>query len=121
MQLMTVVDHGPTLAGQRVHLPPVRVRRVLGPTLVVIEDLGGRHNYYRSHRWDRLVVLLPPGAAVSRNEPIVVVGTIRTVHGAQLSGDLSSVREDVLEDSHNATLLVAESVRTPDGINLAGR
>lgn len=123
VQLMTVVDHAATLAGQRVELPPARVRRVLAPTLVVIGDSRERGNYRsrRAYRWDRLLVLLPSGTAVPRGDRIVVLGTVRTVRGAQLAGELRGVNEDVVKRCGNATLLVAESVATPDGVSLGGR
>ncbi len=123
MQLMTVVDHGPTLAGHLVQLPPARVERLISPTLVVVGDSNGYGNYhfYRANHWDHLLVLLPPSATVARGESVVIVGTVRTLHGARLAGMLAGAGDVKMKHRENATLLVADSVETPDGASLAKR
>lgn len=123
VQLMTVVDHGPELAGHLVELPPARVKRIIDGTLFVIADPHGHGNYhgYRPTRWDQVLVWLPTTAGLSRGEHVVVVGTIRTVRGARLSGELAGATDEFLKRYGNAPLLVADRVETPDGENILPR
>jgi hypothetical protein len=123
VDLMTLVDHSALFAGHRVGLPAARVERLVGPNLVLIgyPRRWGNYPSYRANRWDRLLVLLPSGAAVPRHDLLVVTGTVRTVRGAQVSGQLAGVNDAVLKQWRNAALLVAESVRTADGVDLGGR
>ncbi len=123
VQLMTVVDHGSALAGHLVELPPARIKRIVNGSLFVIADSRGHGNYhsYRPSRWDRVLVWLPTTAGLSKGQAVVVVGTVRTVRGAQLSGELAGLKDDALKRYGNATLLVADSVETPDGESLIRR
>lgn len=120
LQLMTVVDHPAVLAGQSVRLPPSRVSRILSPRLVEVRDARehGPYHFRHSGKYDRLLALLPAGASVSRGDFILLVGTVRTVRGANLTGGLAGVSGDVLEDRRNHALLVATSASTVDGASL---
>lgn len=123
VQLMTLVDHGPVLAGHLVELPPATVKRVLDNSLVVLGDPRGHGNYhgYRPTGWDRVLVWLPTTAGVTKGETVVVVGTVRTVRGAQLSGELAGAGRDVLKRYGDSMLLIAERIDTPDGESLLRR
>jgi hypothetical protein len=120
--LGTVLDHGTTLAGQFMGLPPSRVTRVLSATLVELGDAreGGPYDFHIYYRPDRLLVLLPAGTTVTLGDTVVPVGTLRTVHGASLSGRLTGVAGDELDRRRNDVLLVATRLATVDGVSLPG-
>jgi len=122
VRLSTLVDHFDLFAGQLVQLPPSRVSRILSPTLAELRD-AREHGPYSFHHWDedRVLVRLPPGAKVARGDEIVLVGRVRTIGGARLTGELAGAREDDLEDRGNEVLLVATIAETVDGVSLAGR
>jgi hypothetical protein len=121
-QLVTVVEHADTLAGQLVQLPPSRVSRVLSQNLVEVRDARehGPYHFHHSSKYDRLLVLMPPGAAVSRNDRIVIAGRVRTVRGASLTGQLTGIERDEIEDRGHHALLAATNVWTIDGVSLLG-
>ena len=128
VQLMTVVDHPDVLGGQRVRVPVAQVKHVIGPRLVVVSEprlVGIDRTYRLDFRFDKLLVLLPAGSALSRGQSIAVTGVVRTVAGARAAGlmvddDAKQARKQ-LRWTGKAVLLVADSVETLDGVALIGR
>lgn len=120
VQLMTVVDHPATLAGQRVQLPPAQVKRVVAPNLVEIGDPSqhGSYRYYSANKYDRLLVLLPSAAAVDTGDLVVVTGSVRSVRGAQLSRQLAGVSDNAVKRYARRALLIADAMTTADGVSL---
>lgn len=120
-QLATIVDHADTLAGQPVQLPPSRVSKILSSTLVELRDARerGPYRFHFSRKYDKLLVLLPPGVKLSRGDEVILAGRVRTVAGARTSGELTGVGDDVLKERRNRVLVVAAHVATVDGVSLA--
>jgi len=122
LRLSMLVDHYDVFAGQLVQLQPSRVSRIVSPALAELRD-AREYGPFNFHHWDddRLLVRLPPGATVSRGDEIVLAGIVRTVGGARLTGELSGVPADDLDDRRNEVLLLATIAETVDGVSLAGR
>ena len=132
VQLMTACDFPDVLGDQRVRVPKLAVKHVLGPRLVVV----GRPRLIEIDRstepgfteYDELLVLLPSAASLAREQVITVTGDVRTIAGARAAG----VRlEDEVKDKKarnnvgwswtpRRVVIVADSVETEDGVLLAG-
>jgi hypothetical protein len=121
-QLSTVVDHVQEFSGQPVQLPPLRVTRIVAPSLVEVRDAREKSRYhFRMSEHDHLFVLLPAGTSVATRQAIVVSGLVRTVRGARVTGDWPGASDDLVKRHGNATLLIAARVETADGVDLLSR
>jgi hypothetical protein len=131
LHLMTVVDHADMLGGQRVTIHVARVKQVLAPRLVVVNEpriRGIDATYETFFRLDKLLVLLPRPVAVSRGQLVRLTGTVRTIAAGRALGlpldEVSKSAKKSRPDAKwmtrigNRPLLVADSVETPDGVVL---
>jgi len=133
MDLMTVVRHPDVLGGQRVKVRVARVKEVVGPRLVIVNEprIRGIDRTYETYfRLSELLVLLPASVSVSRGQVVAFTGVVRTVASGRALGlpvDRPAARgrksrNDVerMTRAGNEPLLVADSITTPDGIALGG-
>jgi hypothetical protein len=133
MDLMTVVRHPDVLGGQRVKVRVARVKVVVGPRLVIVDEprIRGIDRTYETYlRLNKLLVLLPASANVSRGQLVTFTGVVRTVAAGRALGlpvDAppprgKKPRNEVEKTTRtgNRPLLVADTVETPDGVALAG-
>ena len=129
VQLMTVCDFPDVLGGQRVRVPTLAVKHVLGPRLLVVgrpRQLGIDRTYQVTFRYDRLLVLLPAAATLSRKQVITVTGEVRTVPAVRALG--LRIEEEATDKraqkdvkwTDKSVIIVADSVETVDGTLLAG-
>ena len=115
------------LAGQTVRVPYSRVVGVFNPRVFLIDTatrlpplVGNRH---------RVVVLVAPGSLKVAPEAIVastvtVLGVARTLLGMQVSREVpwpTELRPDVVQRLEIRAAVLANSVRTAEGIELTGR
>ena len=125
--LMTVVDHPDVLGGQRVRVPMAQVSYIIGPRLVVVGEprlIGIDRTYRPDFRFDKLLVLLPADATLTRGQSVAVTGIVRTGAGARAAGmmvdDAKKPQAKQMRWAGKAVLLVADSVETLDGVTLVG-
>ncbi len=120
VQLMTAIEHPFMFAGQLIEIPPSPVKRVIGPRLIALGERptrGVRRSYQLEH-WDKLLVVLPAQTGLAKGDYVVVTGTMRTIAGVQAAGGLPDLDEKTLRSIRNRPVVVAESVRTADGVDL---
>jgi hypothetical protein len=127
VHLITVVDYPDVLGGQRVRVPVVAVKHVIGPRLVVVGEPRIREidrTYDHGFRFDKLLVLLPGAATLARGQVITLTGDVRTVGAARAMGlpvDARNPKDGKSEKMRwvdEAPLLVADSAETVDGFLL---
>ena len=129
VQLMTVCDFPDVLGGQRVRVPTLAVKHILGPRLLVVgrpRMLGIDRSYQATFRYDKLLVLLPAAATLPRKQVITVTGEVHTVPAARALGlRIEEQATDKKAQKHarwtdRSVVIVADSVETEDGTLLAG-
>ncbi len=129
VQLMTVVDFPDVLGGQRVRVPTLAVKHVLGPRLLVVgrpHILGIDRSYQATFRYDELLVLLPAAANLAPEQAITVTGNVLTVAAARATGlrlDEEAKDKDAQKKMRwigKRVVIVADSVETQDGVVLVG-
>ncbi len=130
VQLMTVADFPDLLGDQRVRVPSVAVKDVLGPRLVVVWSprvFGIDRSYQARFRYDKLLVLLPEATPLARGQVIAVTGEVRTAAAARALGLALDKEVTDRKAQKNGrwrggnVVLVADTVETEDGVALAGR
>ncbi len=123
LQQVTVIDHAFVLADQLVEMSPSTVERVISSRLIELARPRPRPIRYFSgpDPWDTLLVILPAPARLARGELVVITGRVRTIAGVEAAGGLKDVREKALEHIRDKPVVVAESVRTADGVDLLPR
>ncbi len=130
VHLMTVADHPGDLGGERLTVPGVRVARVIGPRLVIVDQPRTRSFTYlvdRGFYYDRLLVLLPAPASLAPGQLIDVTGVLHTVAGARAAGvPIDEALSESAKGKHakdskklgrrsNAGVIIADTVQTVDG------
>ena len=89
MDLMTVIDHPGVLGGERVKVRIARVKEIVGPRLVIVNEprIRGIDRTYETYfRLDKLLVLLPDSVSVARGQHVAITGVVRTVAGGRALG-----------------------------------
>jgi hypothetical protein len=115
------------VGGRLVTLPRARVIAVLNPQILLIESASPLQATIGM--LDRVLVLiggaeLRVDAASLREADVYVVGTARTLLGAQVTGEVAWPREltpDMVKRLEIRAAVLATSVRTADGVELTRR
>jgi hypothetical protein len=128
-----VLDLGPLtlsscleyFSGQTVHIPAVRVDRILSPRLFIVEpaNMPPSANWYGMDSRALVVLAAPTSTPLQRGTVVEIVGQPWSLYEAQLKGDqgvLSELNKKQARRFQHKPVIQASLVRTPGGIELAG-